>query len=131
MASYVYSAAGGKLSVSYQTGTGNTSTQYCGNIIYDDNNLSQVLIDGGYITFSGTTPQCAHRNRPHDSSAFAGAIGYVGGSLIGRNYGEGFGRDFFYNLAKPGYEAFQANRRMKRFVSDQNNYIYTHYQIVY
>ena len=57
MASYVYSAAGGKLSVSYQTGTGNTSTQYCGNIIYDNNNLSQLHIDGGYITFSGTTPQ--------------------------------------------------------------------------
>ena len=33
MTGYVYSAAGGKLSVSYQTGTGNTSTQYCGNII--------------------------------------------------------------------------------------------------
>ena len=65
MASYVYSAAGGKLSVSYQTGTGNTSTQYCGNIIYDDNNLSQVLIDGGYITFSGTTPQYHYYLQDH------------------------------------------------------------------
>ena len=65
MASYVYSAAGGKLSVSYQTGTGNTSTQYCGNIIYDNNNLSQVLIDGGYITFSGTTPQYHYYLQDH------------------------------------------------------------------
>lgn len=77
-------------------------------------------------SFASASSECG----PY-TSAFAGAIGYVGGSLIGRNYGEGFGRDFFYNLAKPGYEAFQANRRMKRFVSDQNNYIYTHYQIVY
>ena len=65
MASYVYSAAGGKLSVSYHTGTGNTSTQYCGNIIYDNNNLSQVLIDGGYITFSGTTPQYHYYLQDH------------------------------------------------------------------
>jgi RHS repeat-associated protein len=65
MASYVYSAAGGKLSVSYQTGTGNTSTQYCGNIIYDNNNLSQLLIDGGYITFSGTTPQYHYYLQDH------------------------------------------------------------------
>ena len=65
MTGYVYSAAGGKLSVSYQTGTGNTSTQYCGNIIYDNNNLSQVLIDGGYITFSGTTPQYHYYLQDH------------------------------------------------------------------
>ena len=65
MASYVYSVAGGKLSVSYQTGTGNTSTQYCGNIIYDNNNLSQLHIDGGYITFSGTTPQYHYYLQDH------------------------------------------------------------------
>ena len=44
MTGYVYSAAGGKLSVSFQTGTGNTSTQYCGNIIYDNNNLNQGTV---------------------------------------------------------------------------------------
>ena len=29
---------------------------YCGNIIYENNALSQILFDGGYITLSGTTP---------------------------------------------------------------------------
>lgn len=27
---------------------------YCGNYIYEDGNLSQVLFDGGYITFNGS-----------------------------------------------------------------------------
>ena len=31
-------------------------TDYCGNMIYENNVLKQILIDGGYITFSGTTP---------------------------------------------------------------------------
>lgn len=64
-------------------------------------------------------------------SAYAGAVGYLGGSVIGRSYGEGCGRELFYNLAKPGYEGYQANRKMNRFVLDYNNYIYTHYPIVY
>ncbi|MBQ7513587.1 MAG: RHS repeat-associated core domain-containing protein [Prevotella sp.] len=31
-------------------------TDYCDNVIYQDGKLSQILVDGGYITFSGTTP---------------------------------------------------------------------------
>lgn len=57
MASYVYNAEGTKLSVTCQTGTATTTTQYCGNVIYENGLLKQLLIDGGYITFSGTTPQ--------------------------------------------------------------------------
>ena len=64
-------------------------------------------------------------------SASAGAIGYLGGSVIGRSYGEGCGRELFYNLAKPSYEGYQANKKMNRFVLDYNNYIYIHYPIVY
>ena len=57
MASYVYSASGAKLSVTYTNGVTTTNNQYCGNMLYENGTLKQILIDGGYITFSGTTPQ--------------------------------------------------------------------------
>jgi len=31
-------------------------TDYCGNMIYGNGTLSRILVDGGYITMSGTTP---------------------------------------------------------------------------
>lgn len=65
------------------------------------------------------------------TSACAAAIGYAGGSLIGRNYGEGLGRDLFYNLAKPAYEQYIEGKRANHFVLDYNNYIYIHYPLVY
>ena len=33
-----------------------TQTDYCGNVIYENGVLSRILVDGGYITMSGTTP---------------------------------------------------------------------------
>ena len=57
MAEYVYSAAGEKLSTTYTNGSTTTSNLYCGNLIYENNVLKQILVDGGYITFSGSTPQ--------------------------------------------------------------------------
>jgi len=34
-----------------------TKYDYCGNVIYRNGNLSQILIEGGYVTMNGTTPQ--------------------------------------------------------------------------
>ena len=31
-------------------------TDYCGNMIYEGGSLKQILVDGGYVTFSGSTP---------------------------------------------------------------------------
>ena len=58
-AAYIYDAAGRKLRTSYKTSPVSTPvpTDYCGSMIYENNVLTQVLVDGGYITFSGTTPQ--------------------------------------------------------------------------
>ena len=58
-ATYVYGASGKKLCVSYQGSNSSPSTKvdYCGNLIYENNILKQILIDGGYITFNGSTPQ--------------------------------------------------------------------------
>ena len=33
-----------------------TQTDYCGNVIYENGVLSRILVDGGYITMSGTMP---------------------------------------------------------------------------
>ncbi len=55
-ADYTYSASGAKLMTTYTNGATTTSNAYCGNMIYENNVLNQILVDGGYITFSGTTP---------------------------------------------------------------------------
>ena len=57
-AAYIYDAGGRKLRTSYQVSAQATPvpTDYCGNMIYENNVLNQILVDGGYITFSGTTP---------------------------------------------------------------------------
>ena len=54
-ATYVYDATGKKLRVTYTNP--NSTTDYCGNMIYENNVLKQILVDGGYVTFSGSTPQ--------------------------------------------------------------------------
>ena len=40
-------------------------TDYCGNMIYENNVLKQILIDGGYITFSGTAPYYHYYLKDH------------------------------------------------------------------
>lgn len=55
-AHYVYDAAGRKHRAVYTTALPSMShtTDYCGNMIYEDGVLKQVLINGGYVTFNGT-----------------------------------------------------------------------------
>ena len=75
---YKYDAAGNKLNVlipelylySHVYGSDDNSNcrefdlsmfdkeyDYCGNMLYENGTLKQILIDGGYITFNGSTPQ--------------------------------------------------------------------------
>ena len=51
---YVYDASGAKLLASYKTALPASShtIAYCGNMIYEDDTFKQVLLDGGYITFT-------------------------------------------------------------------------------
>ena len=55
---YVYSYDGTKLQTVHKTLQPQTSTTttYCGNLIYENGALKQMLVDGGYVTFSGATP---------------------------------------------------------------------------
>ena len=55
---YQYSASGMKQMVSgYAPGQGYKSQFYLGNYVYSSGTVKQLLVDGGYVTFSGTTPQ--------------------------------------------------------------------------
>ena len=51
---YVYDASGVKLLASYKTAlpASSHSIAYCGNMIYKDDAFRQILLDGGYITFT-------------------------------------------------------------------------------
>ena len=73
---YTYDAAGTKLSVTYQTAVAGitipmtnvmtplasanilatTTTDYCGNVVYENGKVSRILTEEGYITLSGTPP---------------------------------------------------------------------------
>lgn len=66
-ATYVYDAGGKKLKVSYKTSSSATAvpTDYCGSMIYENNVLKQILVDGGYVTFSGSTPQYHYYLKDH------------------------------------------------------------------
>ncbi len=47
---------GKKLSVVYNVGSSGYTYYYSGNCIYRNGTLEKILVDGGYITLSGTTP---------------------------------------------------------------------------
>ena len=66
-AAYIYDASGKKLRTSYKASPSAAvqQTDYCGNMIYENNVLKQILIDGGYITFSGSTPQYHYYLKDH------------------------------------------------------------------
>ena len=63
---YTYDAAGKKLHVAY--GSPNSTTDYCGNMIYENGALKQILIDDGYVTFSGTTPVYHYYLKDHQGN---------------------------------------------------------------
>ena len=55
-ATYIYDANGKKLRTSYKASASATAvpTDYCGNMIYENGVLKQILVDGGYMTVTGT-----------------------------------------------------------------------------
>ena len=54
--SYTYSTSGEKLFAHYNYGPAGAGYMYCGNFKYVNNTLKEIRTDGGYITFSGSTP---------------------------------------------------------------------------
>ena len=85
---YTYDAAGNKLGVTHQTAVAGITipmssemitltpeqiyssfkTDYCGNMIYENGELSKILTEEGYITFSGSTPVYHYYLRDHQGN---------------------------------------------------------------
>ena len=103
---YQYSASGMKQMVwGSAPGQGSKSQFYLGNYVYG-NGVKQLLVDGGYVTFSGTTPQYHFYVKDHlgNNRMVVNANGtveqvnhyYAFGGLMGENTG-GDLQDFKYN----------------------------------
>ena len=104
---YQYSASGMKQMVSgYAPGQGYKSQFYLGNYVYSSGTVKQLLVDGGYVTFSGTTPQYHFYVKDHlgNNRMVVNASGmveqvshyYAFGGLMGESSG-GDLQDFKYN----------------------------------
>ena len=86
-------------------GQGSKSQFYLGNYVYS-NGVKQLLVDGGYVTFSGTTPQYHFYLKDHlgNNRVIVNASGtveqvnhyYAYGALMGESTG-GDVQDFKYN----------------------------------
>ena len=63
---YTYDASGKKLHVAY--GSPNSTTDYCSNMIYENGTLTKILVDDGYITFSGTAPVYHYYLKDHQGN---------------------------------------------------------------
>ena len=62
---YVYSATGEKQSVTYNVISSGGNYTYCDNFIYYNGSLNKILVDGGYISVSGTTPTYHYYLKDH------------------------------------------------------------------
>lgn len=104
---YQYSASGKKQMVSgYAPGQGYKSQFYMGNYVYGNGTVKQLLVDGGYVTFSGTTPQYHFYLKDHlgNNRMVVNASGtveqvshyYAFGGLMGEST-SGDTQDFKYN----------------------------------
>lgn len=63
-----YGADGVKRKVTVTTSGVTTTYEYCGNIVYKDNAISQILTDEGYITLNGTTPTYHYYQKDHQGN---------------------------------------------------------------
>lgn len=64
---YVYDAQGKKLQASYVTTIPNSSMtlDYCDNMIYENGKLTQILVDGGYVSFVNGEPVYQYYLKDH------------------------------------------------------------------
>ncbi|NDV58064.1 hypothetical protein [Bacteroides sp. 519] len=63
--SYLYDAAGVKHQVKHQTGSTTKTTDYCGSVIYEDNEVKRVLTSKGYIVYNNGTPTYYYYLKDH------------------------------------------------------------------
>lgn len=113
---YAYSAIGEKQSVNFSVLVAGGNYTYCGNFIYYNGALNKILIDGGYISISGTTPTYHYYLKDHlgNNRVVVNASGTVKQVThyypFGGYFGEGTGSS---------YQAYKYNgKEFERLVSE-------------
>lgn len=113
---YAYSAMGEKQSVNFSVLVAGGNYTYCDNFIYYNGALNKILIDGGYISISGTTPTYHYYLKDHlgNNRVVVNASGTVKQVThyypFGGYFGEGTGSS---------YQAYKYNgKEFERLVSE-------------
>ena len=113
---YVYSATGEKRSVTYNVLSSDGSYTYCDNFIYYNGALNKILVDGGYISISGTTPTYHYYLKDHlgNNRVVADASGTV--KQVTHYYPFG---GFFGESTGGSYQSYKYNgKEFERLISE-------------
>ena len=113
---YVYSATGEKRSVTYNVLSSDGSYTYCDNFIYYNGDLNKILVDGGYISISGTTPTYHYYLKDHlgNNRVVADASGTV--KQVTHYYPFG---GFFGESIGSSYQTYKYNgKEFERLISE-------------
>ena len=104
-----YAADGAKLRHEWQTNSGTTTTDYSGNLIYNNGVLNTILIDGGYIEVNNaasSSPQYNYRWYLTDHQGSNRAVMDASGNILQSSYYYPYGIDF--KIPSPVYVGSQA-----------------------
>ncbi len=113
---YVYSATGEKRSVTYNVISSGGNYTYCDNFIYYNGSLNKILVDGGYISISGTTPTYHYYLKDHlgNNRVVVDASGTV--KQVTHYYPFG---GFFGESTGSSYQAYKYNgKEFERLISE-------------
>ncbi len=87
---YMYSADGTKLKATHVINGTTTTTDYCGNVIYENGTAKKLLTDGGYVDLTTTTPTYYYYLTDHQGNNRA-VISAAGSSVLETNHYYPFG----------------------------------------
>jgi RHS repeat-associated protein len=113
---YVYSATGEKRSVTYNVLSSDGSYTYCDNFIYYNGDLNKILVDGGYISISGTTPTYHYYLKDHLGNNRV--VVYASGTVKQVTHYYPFG-GFFGESTGSSYQTYKYNgKEFERLISE-------------
>ena len=87
---YMYSADGTKLRTTHVINGTTTTTDYCGNVIYENGTAKKLLTDGGYVDLTTTTPTYYYYLTDHQGNNRA-VLSASGSSVLETNHYYPFG----------------------------------------
>ncbi|MEA4918739.1 RHS repeat-associated core domain-containing protein [Proteiniphilum sp.] len=122
---YGYDAAGNKLSVAYLSDGEPTKMEYAGNRVYNNNMMTTLLTDEGYID-TGTTPAYHYHLKDHQGNNRV--VVNQAGTVEEVNHYYPFG-GVFSELARPSIQRYKYNGKEldRKFDLDMLDYGARHY----